>query len=72
MKMMHIAKLKQEGLARVLDGRVGMTFIVDKFTDGVAGKVAHVRDYRWPPETNMGRPFVIWSIAADGYELITE
>jgi hypothetical protein len=53
------------GVDRVLDGALGMTFVVDRFTDGQAGKVAHVRDYRH-------RPFQIWSIPADGYEIVGE
>jgi hypothetical protein len=53
------------GVARVGEGALGMTFVVDGFTDGQAGKVAHVRDYR-------RRPFQIWSIPADSYEIVGE
>jgi hypothetical protein len=64
---MQTIKLTEKGLERVLNGSVGMTFVVDSFTDGVKGKVAHVRDYRIPQN---GKAFQIWSISADGYELI--
>lgn len=66
---MLIAKLKREGLERVLDGRVGMTFPVDSFTPGVRGPVAHVRDYRY---FGSHYPYQTWSIGADGYELLAE
>jgi len=55
------------GELRVLNGKIGMVFPVDKFTNGVAGPVAHVRDYRYPGDH---RDYQIWSIAADSYELI--
>lgn len=67
---MKVAKINAQGVARVLDGKPGMTFVVDCFTDGLRGPVAHVRDYRYPGPRNNGEPFQIWSIAADGYELI--
>lgn len=68
---MRIVKLKQEGLARVLDGIIGMTFIVDRFIDTVdnRGKVAHVRDYRYAGDYNI---YSIWSIGPEGYEEIKE
>lgn len=65
-----IAKLTGTGWTRVLNGKAGMTFIVDKFTpDQNGGRVAHVRDYRWPTS---GFPFQIWSLTADQYELVTK
>lgn len=66
--MVVVKIVGQEGLARVLSGMVGMTFVVDKFTDGARGRVAHVRDYRYP---NRPGGFQIWSIGAEGYEEIT-
>jgi hypothetical protein len=36
-----------------------MTFIVDHFTRGIRGPIAHLRDYRYP---NKWCPFQIWSI----------
>lgn len=65
---MIVIKLLRQGLHR-LPGEIGMTFIVDSFSPGAAGDVAHVRDYRYPQD---GRPYCIWSIPADGYEIITE
>jgi hypothetical protein len=66
---MQIIKLTPAGTARVSESTEGMTFIVDAWTDGERGKVAHVRDYRYPSKL---RPFQIWSIAAGGYELIVD
>ncbi len=69
MPIIKIARLNERGLNRVLNGRVGMTFIIDGFTSGVAGDVAHVRDYRFFGV--LGRDYQIWSIPADGYEIIS-
>lgn len=63
-----VARLTRDGLGRVLNGKIGMTFIVDKFTDTTGGKkVAHVRDYRYPGDHY---PFQIWSIGPEGYEIL--
>lgn len=67
----HIARLLELGVARVLDGTAGMTFLVDTFTPGIAGPVAHVRDYRYRRD-DVGKEFQIWSLAADQYELLPE
>lgn len=61
-------RLTPAGVNRVLHGAAGMTFLVDSFTDGVRGRVAHVRDYRYPNEG--GKPYCIWSLSAGDYELI--
>lgn len=63
-----VIKLTEKGLHRVLNGEVGMTFIVDCFTEALSekGQVAHVRDYRDPEN----REYVIWSIGPDGYEIV--
>jgi hypothetical protein len=71
--MTKMIKLTSDrGVARVLDGALGMTFVVESFTDGEAGKVAHVRDYRHAWTHHLGRAFQIWSIPADGYEIVGE
>jgi hypothetical protein len=63
-----VVKLTGTGWTRVLNGKEGMTFIVDKFTPAAnGGMIAHVRDYRW---TNGGFPFQIWSLSPDQYEVI--
>jgi hypothetical protein len=62
-----VVKLTEAGRARVLDGVAGMTFIVDSFTHGQRGPVAHVRDYRYPGDHY---PYQIWSIGVIGYEII--
>jgi hypothetical protein len=61
----------REGLSRVLEGTVGMTFVVDHFTDTVdnRGQIAHVRDYRYSGGP-LDRPFQIWSIGPEGYERV--
>lgn len=68
---MRIVRLTKDGLDRVLNGVVGMTFIVDSFTDTVdnRGQMAHVRDYRF----GFGKynAYQIWSIGPEGYEEIT-
>jgi hypothetical protein len=66
-----IVKLTERGLSRVLNGQVGMTFLVDSMTPGVAGVVLHVRDYRYPRDDN-GKPYQTWSITADDYEIIND
>lgn len=63
---MDIVRINERGVARVLNGEVGMHFIVDHYTDRVSGgKVAHVRDYRF---TKKHEGFQVWSIGDDGYE----
>jgi hypothetical protein len=64
---MTVIKLKREGLHRVLKGSEGMTFPVDNFTRSLRGPVAHVRDYRFSREF---KPFQVWSIPPDGYEVV--
>lgn len=61
-----VVKINQEGCFRVLEGRPGMTFIVDHFT-GSTQQVAAVRDYRFP---DGHKPFQIWSIGSNGYEMV--
>ncbi|MER9652499.1 hypothetical protein NKJ26_03140 [Mesorhizobium sp. M0152] len=66
---MIVVKLNASGLHRVLDGKIGMTFIVDAFTESLSGgNIAHVRDYRYPQE---GRPWQIWNIGPEGYDILT-
>lgn len=66
---MHtVVRLNQKGLRRVRNAAVGLTFIVDNFTpDQFGGRVAHIRDYRYPGDHF---PWQIWSIPADGYDII--
>lgn len=64
---MIIVKLLSAGVPRVLDGIPGMTFMVDEFTPGAEGPVAHVRDYRFDKSPG---GFQIWSIGAKGYQQI--
>lgn len=67
---LKVVKLTQRGLVRVLDSRVGMTFIVDAFTQRAdfidGGLVYHVRDYRY--ESDAWGAFCIWSLAPGDYE----
>lgn len=65
---MIVVKINVKGCADVLDGTPGMTFIVERFTSGAAGKVAHVRDYRYRDLDNY--PYQIWCIGGDGYEVV--
>lgn len=64
-----IVRLRLSGLCRVLDGRVGMTFVVAHLTPSasVGQYVAHVRDYRYDSPHG-----VIWSLAPYEYDIITE
>lgn len=68
---MTVIRLLSKGLDRVMDGQIGMTFIVDSFTDKVdnSGQVAHVRDYRYGRTI---RDYQIWSIGPEGYKIIEE
>lgn len=59
--------LTAEGFPRVLEPRIGLTFIVDSVTKGLHGPVAHVRDYRYSSSTNA---YCIWSIPSYGYVLL--
>lgn len=69
MTCLAVVKLKRPGVERVLNGQMGMTFIVDEFTDSVGGgRVAHVRDYRFLPDNQ----FQVWSIPEYGYEVLHE
>jgi len=64
-----VVKLTAQGehVGRVMDGREGMTFIVDSHTDrngGPAnggGRIYHVRDYRYASPS--WGDFCIWSLA---------
>jgi hypothetical protein len=65
-----VVKLTQDGaLQRVLEGKAGMTFIVDKFTNDRYGNptVAHVRDYRF---TNGNALYQIWSLGLGDYVVL--
>ncbi len=62
-----VIRLLPEGLPRVLNGQVGMTFIVNEFTEGAYGPVAHVRDYRFVSDASK---FQVWSLAGDQYEVV--
>lgn len=64
-----VVKLKCSGIARVLSGHEGQTFIVDKFTPTIdnRGLLVHVRDYRYP---NDHRKFQTWTLGPDDYEVI--
>lgn len=63
---------------RVLDGKVGQTFIVDKFTPSSQPSkntrgVAHVRDYRRGDLFGgIRRPYQIWSLGPNDYEIVFE
>lgn len=68
--MHQVVRIKgPEGARRVLDGKDGMTFIVDCFTKRInsADLIAHVRDYRF----DNGKGYQIWSIGPDGYEVVS-
>ncbi len=66
---MDIVRINAIGVLRVLDGEVGMHFIVDHYTQRVDGgdKVAQVRDYRFADNY---RGFQLWSIGTAGYEVV--
>ena len=64
---MNVAKLTEKGTVRTLDGKAGMTFVVDSFSNSTSGKNAHVRDYRYP---NDYAKYQIWTLAPDHYELV--
>jgi hypothetical protein len=66
---MNIAKLTDKGMVRVLSAAPGMTFVVDRFSEGSRGQVAHVRDYRYP-RPDIKRDHQIWSLSPDEYELV--
>lgn len=68
MRQFTAVQINETGCDRVLDGKPGMVFIVDAFTNGARGPIAHVRDYRY---ANDSKPFQIWSIGADGYEVVS-
>lgn len=71
--MFQVVKLTEAGLSRVLNGFVGMTFIVNRFSDSAIdgpGKVAHVRDYRYRQSPTL--EYQIWSLAMRDYELVEE
>jgi hypothetical protein len=71
--MTKMIKLTSDrGVERVLDGALGMTFVVDHFTEGQSGNVAHVRDYRHIGMHSLTPSFQMWSIPADGYEIVGE
>jgi hypothetical protein len=67
MTTVNVIRLLEGGVSRVLNGMVGLTFLVESFTEGVSGPVAHVRDYRYRSEPST---YQIWSLAADQYELL--
>lgn len=74
----RVVRLTKSGVARVLNGHEGMTFIVNRYTGGdgqvhpTSGRrlqrVAHVRDYRYPGDHF---PWQIWSLGEEDYEVIT-
>lgn len=68
LKAGDVVILTKDGLDRVLEGKHGMTFLVDAVTQGAAGPVAHVRDYRYG-DFSIGKHYCIWSIQAYGYVL---
>jgi len=63
-----VVRINEKATVRVLNSMVGMTFIVDHFTDTVdnRGRIAHVRDYRSLPNER----YHIWSIGPEGYEIV--
>lgn len=66
-----VVMLTEKGVERVLRGRKGMTFLVDKFTDTVdgRGRMAHVRDYSFPGPNYQWQ---IWSLGPEHYVIIQE
>jgi hypothetical protein len=67
---MDIIKLTADGVARVFEGKEGMTFVVHDTTPGVTGANAHVRDYRYP-NAELGREYQIWTIGPTGYAYVS-
>lgn len=70
---LKVVKLTSRGEARVLDGKVGMTFIVDSWTQRVNTStpdmvIYHVRDYRYA--SSMRGPWCIWTLSPGDYELV--
>lgn len=67
---MTVVKINEIGARRVLNGKAGMSFVVQAFTEATDGRaIAHVKDYRYA--CGSGRSYQIWSIGPDGYEVIT-
>lgn len=63
-----IAILTEEGVARVLDGKVGATFPIHHTTEAIGGgEIAHVMDYRYP-RTNAN--YQIWSLSPGDWKLL--
>lgn len=65
--------LMNQGVQRVLDGKPGMTFIIDSVTETARGGEynVHVRDYRLHGEKrNPAEPWCIWTLGPDEYALI--
>ena len=62
-----LVKLLKGGLERIPHSQIGQTFMVEDFTSGQAGDVAHIRDYRFPSKS---RDYQVWSLAGDQYEVL--
>lgn len=56
-----IVRLLGHGIARVLDGKVGLTFFVDNWHYDITRTttIVHVRDYRY---ANGESPYQIWTL----------
>lgn len=64
--MVAVAILKESGVQRVLDGKIGMTFIIESFS-GFENRCANVKDYRYPNDV---KPYQIWTLPDGGYRLV--
>lgn len=62
-------RINERGARRVLNGKAGMVFTVERASDGLVGTVAHVLDLRYPAKDHVGG-YQSWSITRDGYEII--
>lgn len=61
-----VIKLTAAGLHRVLDGKEGMTFLLDTMC-GIDDRCAAVRDYRYPTSHF---PFQTWVLGPGDFEVV--
>lgn len=66
----QLIRLNQRGVARVLEGKPGMMFIVENWV-GVNNRCAVVLDYRYPRADAVGG-FQCWTIEPEGFEIVRE
>lgn len=60
----------ERGVARILNGKIGMLFIVENWV-GVDHRCAAVLDYRYP-DANAAGGYQCWTIPEDGFEIVRD